>query len=148
MKKFTINKILLFLSILAILYCVFAIMRSIGILYIVCTDDYFYNLDYKLESFREKQYIFLNAYYYFPYIAGVLIGLSMKKVFNLNWVSLLFAVTGGLILFRLIDSNCIRPLFGIFKNPKMNVVAHLLMFVMLFIVLLVIYKRECNKVID
>jgi hypothetical protein len=143
MKEFAINKILPFLFALAILYCVFTILRSIGILYIVYTDDYFYHLDFKLASFREKQYIFLNAYYFFPYIVGVLISLSMKKMFNLKWAYFLFAIIGVLVLFRQIDSYCIRPLFGIFQNPKMNVVSHLLVFLMLFVGL--VLKNRLNN---
>jgi len=148
MKKYIITKgkILSVLLRVLIIYCIYSILRSIGILYIALTDDYFYHLDFKIQSFREKNHIFIYAYYYFPYFIGIFASFFMKKLFNSTWISFLLMVFFGLILFRLIDSNYIRPMFGIFRNAKINVIANLLVSVILFVILQIIYKWQYSKV--
>ena len=139
------NKTLQVILVVLIIYCIYSIFRSLGILYIAYTDDYFYNLDFKIQSYREKNHIFNNAYYYFTYIAGLFTTISMKKILNLNWIPFLITIFSGLILFRLIDSGFIRPAFGFFMNTRMNVFINLMTFLALFIILLTTYKSKFKR---
>ena len=134
MKKtfnFDLNRILKITLTSLIIYCVLAIIRSSGLLYIAYTDDYFYNFDFDMKHYIQKSVAFNNAYYYFPYILGFFLSFFLKKLLKLNWSTFIFSLIIGLFLFRFLDSGLIRPLFGFFDNPRMNILIHLLIFLIL-----------------
>lgn len=132
MKKtsnFNLNRILQIVLTSLIIYCILSICRSLGLLYIAYTDDYFYNFDFAMkQSYIQKSVIFNNAYYFCTYVIGFILSFILKKVLKLNWLNFIFSLVIGFVLFRFIDSGLIRPIFGFFDNPRLNIFTHLLTF--------------------
>ena len=128
-----------------IIYCLLSIIRSSGLLYIAYTDDYFYNFDFNIKFYQQKSCVFNYAYYYCPYIIGFFISFFFKQILKLNWKTSIMSLIFGFVLFRLIDSKLIRPIFDFFENPRMNIIFHLLTFLFLELLLVIIYIKHFNR---
>jgi hypothetical protein len=141
-KTLNSNNILQIALTLLLFYCILSVMRSFGLLYIAYTDDYFYNFDFEKSLYPQKSIVFNNAYYFFTYLAGLVFSFVLKKVLKLDWLVFILSLVSGFVLFRFIDSDIIRPLFGFFDNPRMNISVHLLTFSIIGLVLyLLLHKR-------
>jgi hypothetical protein len=145
MKKIPIldlNRILQIALTSLIIYCLLSITRSSSLLYIAYTDNYFYNFDFDTKLYMQKSVVFNNAYYFCTYITGFFLAIFLKKILKLNWLTFIFSLVVGFVLFRLVDSNLIRPLFSFFENPRMNIVLHLLTFLILALLLIKFFYNK------
>ena len=135
------NKLNILLSILAI-YCLFSICRSLNLLFLVYTEEYFYNLDFKMELFIENNEKYINHYYFVTYAMAIIFSLFLKKIANLKWISYLISLIISFILFRFLDSNLVRPFFTFFDNPRVNVCTNLIVFSVILFFLIIVLKRK------
>lgn len=137
-----LNIVLQIILVSLIIYCLLSITRSLSLLYIAYTDDYFYNFDFETKHYLQKSVVFNNAYYFFTYIAGFFLSFFLKNILKINWLFFVFSLLSGFVFFRLVESNYIRPVFSFFENPRANIVFHLLTFLILGLVLIrFFYKR-------
>jgi hypothetical protein len=148
MKKtfnFDLNKTIDITLISLIIYCILAIVRSLNLLYIAYTDDYFYNFDFVMKFYIAKSVVFNNAYYFYTYIIGFFLSFPVKQVLKLTWWNFIGSLVIGFVLFRFIDSGFVRPLFGLFDNPRMNIVTNLLTFSILgFLLARFFFKKRAD----
>lgn len=145
--KNKINNIIQILLASLFIYCILTIIRSFSLLFLAYTDEYFYNFDFNTTLYIQKSIVFNNAYYFCPYIMGLLITFFLKKALKLNLMFFIFSLVIGFALFRLIDSFMIRPLFSFFDNPRANIFAHLLTFLILVLIFTrVLIKKNRNLV--
>ena len=116
-------------------YCIFTMARSLGMLFLAYTDEYFHNFDYDMDFFMEKNYIYVRAYDFFPYIIGILLPFVIKWFLplKLNWWILLGSVILSFCVFMFFDAGFIRNVFYIFENPRINLIFHFSIFLTLFI---------------
>ncbi len=125
-----------------IIYCLLSVIRSLNLIYLAYSDDYFYNFDFKKEMYIQKSKVFINSYYFTPYILGSLISIVFKRKFQLSWVIFLLTKIICMLVFILVDSKFIRPLFVFFENPRENIFVHLLVFTLLGTIILYIFKKR------
>lgn len=129
------------LSIMVILYALLSIIRSLGLLYLSFTDSYFHNFDFEANGFLEKKDIYDRYYYFIPYILGLLIFLSCKKLFSINWGRYLLIGLFVILFFWLVDARFIRPLFAFFENTRINTFILITVFLILGIVFFKISRK-------
>ncbi|UOX34449.1 hypothetical protein LXD69_02815 [Flavobacterium sediminilitoris] len=134
------NQIIKIIIVLLIVYCVLAIVRSSNLLYIAYTDDYFYNFKFEPSLLIQKYPIYINANYTYTYIIGIILSISFKWLLDVDWKAFVIAIILGLTCFRLLDSS-IRPLFGLFQNIRLNIIFHLVTFIVLLFLMLFLFKR-------
>lgn len=122
-----------FLAILWV-YCILAIARSIGLLLMVYTDDYFYNFEYNPDLFVKKYHQYIRAYDFFPSLVGLFLPFLLKWLLSikLRWILIIIGVIGGFGIFIYLDSEYIRNVFYLFENKRLNLLFHLLVFLLLF----------------
>lgn len=116
---------------LIIIYCILTILRSVGLLYLIYTDDYYYNYKFEIDSYLQKRDLYFHLYYTYTYILGLIFTLAALFFFRLKWYWILIYTILGIVLFRLIDFSLIRPMFAFFGDWKVNVWIHLLTFLLL-----------------
>lgn len=138
-KKF--NRINILISIFAI-FCLFSISRSLNLLFLAYTEEYFYNLDFKIESFIENNEKYIYHYYFITFLLAVLFSLFIKKFANLKWTHYLISLIISYLLFRFFDSKIIRPFFSFFNNPRINVFTNLFVFSTFLFWAFVLIKRN------
>jgi hypothetical protein len=149
MKKtsnFNLNRIFQIVLTALIIYCILSICRSLCLLYIAYTDDYFYNFDFAVkQSYIQKSVVFNNAYYFCTYVIGFILSFLLKKVLKLNWLNFIFSLVIGFVLFRFIDSALIRPIFGFFDNPRINIFTHLITFSILVLLFVRSFLKQSSE---
>lgn len=131
------QKILQVLLMSLMVFIILSITRSICLLYLAYTDGYFYNFDFNMKQIMQKNGIFNNMYYLYTYIIGLIFCIGLSKVLKVKWINFVISLLIGLLLllllFRLIESSIIRPLFAFFANPRTNLIIHIACFVSLLI---------------
>jgi len=131
---------------LIIIYCILTIIRSAGLLYLIYTDDYYYNYKFEIDSYLQKRDLFFHLYYIYTYILGLIFTLAMLIYFRLKWYLILIYTIFGIVLFRLIDFSLIRPLFAFFEDWKVNVWIHIITFLLLILFFLrIIFQIRKQK---
>ena len=144
-----INKIGKLLVAILWAYCIFSMARSLGMLFLAYTDPYFYNFDFDMNIFIEKNYTFVKAYDLFPFVIGIFLPLLIKWSFplKLNWLILIGSIIFGYFIFRFFDAFHIRSLFFIFDNPRGNLIFHFSIFLTLVITLTLFFKSSNEEVV-
>ncbi len=130
----TINlkiKVLSIVLIIIITYSILSVLRSAGLLYLMYSDDYFYNFNLDLDQYSEKVYIYIRFYYYVPYLIGLVGFILARRFFITPILYYILASLSGIIMFWLIDARYIRSLFALFGNTRTNNIIILLTFILL-----------------
>ncbi len=101
-------------------YLIFAIVRSIASIVLKFNLNEFPDLNSNVKEATSNFEQYVLIFYILPYVVGLLIILLLKRFFNLSWRNYLVTILIGAILFRLIDTAWIRPLFRITENSLYN----------------------------
>lgn len=120
MNKTNFKLFINIVSIFFIFYSLLSVIRSIGLLYLTFSDTYFHNFDFDVEKFSEKINIYYRYFHYTPYALGAIFFMLFKKMFNINWGKYILIGLFGILLFRFIDAEFVRPFFAFFQNTRIN----------------------------
>ncbi len=121
-----------------IIFCNLSIIRSLSLLYIAYSYDYFYNFDFCRDKYEKCSIIFTLAYSISPFVIGVLFSFIFKMIFKLNWFVYILSLFNGLFFFNLLDSK-FRTLFILFENSKVNLLVHCLFFFILEVIVITFF---------
>ncbi len=131
-----------YLLVTLIIYSVLTIIRSLGILVLVYTDNYFYNFDFDIHNVKEKGSIFIRIYFFMPYIFGLVLSVFIKWILNLEWTSYIICLVFSLSFFIVFDVNFVRKWVFIFDNPRTNFVFHFFLFLLLSVASILYYRKR------
>ncbi len=115
--------------VIVLTYSILSVVRSLGMLYLAYTDPYFYNLDFKIEGYIEKRFVYFRFYYTVSYITGIILSFLLKIFYKLNWGFFILAVVISYAIFVPFDD--VRQYFVFFENPRTNVILQLMIFLLL-----------------
>lgn len=141
MKSFS-SKITEYLLVTLIIYSVLTIIRSLGVLVLVYTDNYFYNFDFDINNVKDKVPIYIRTYFFMPYIVGFVLSVFIKWILNLKWTSYIICLVLSLGFFIVFDVSFVRKWVYIFDNPRTNFVFHLVLFLLLSITSILYYRKR------
>ena len=129
------------LLIILITYCVLSVVRSFGLLFLAYSDNYFYNFDFGNEQFSEKRFIYDKVYFLVTYILGLIVSVSIKRFFNIDWLFYIICMTLGLGVFVLFDAYYVRPIFTLFDNVKTNIWLQVFVFITIASITIVLKNK-------
>ncbi|WP_430968334.1 hypothetical protein [Spongiimicrobium sp. 2-473A-2-J] len=130
------------LFVMVLVYLTLAIIRSLAILLLFYVDSSFIEFDFAKDQLLEKNNIFNNYYFYAPYLIGIGAIIFINLYFKFNGGFYLVAAILGIVVFRFLDADIVRPVFGIFENTVINVVLSLIVFLSLAYVALKTYSTK------
>lgn len=138
-----LRKILNILLVIIMIYCLFSIVRSIGLLFLTYNDKHFFDADFNRERLMHRTMMFLHVYHYMTYIVGLGISIFMitTRLFKMKWFYNVLNISLGLILFWLIDARYIRPLFAFFEDIRINIWIILFTFLIIGTAIFFFYKK-------
>ncbi|MEK6153145.1 hypothetical protein WIW50_07795 [Flavobacteriaceae bacterium 3-367] len=138
----TQQKIYQSLFVIVLVYLTLSVIRSLAILLLFYIDSSFIEFDFAKDQLLEKNNIFNNYYFYAPYLIGIGAIIFINLYFKFNWGFYLVAAILGIIVFRFVDADIVRPIFGIFENTVINVSLSLMVFLSLAYVALKTYGTK------
>ena len=134
-----------FVLFILIIYSVFSIIRSLGLLFLAFTDKYFYNFDFGLEYLPTKIRVFDNVTHWFTYGVGIVVSFFILKLMKIKIYPSLVYLLISLSTFVLCDLRYIRSIFLFAENPRYNLLINILFFGILFLVSYKLYYKLKKK---